>query len=101
MTIGVEANPKNAQGELTPAAYQSMVELTASLVRETRLDRGNPLHGIKEILSGNALLRHADITGKECPKLFTDDNKWAQFRREVAVEYAKDWLKALFSPRKE
>lgn len=98
MTLGIEVNPKNEQGEYTPEAYKSMVELTASLVKETGLDKGNPIAGVKEILFGNALLRHEDITGKECPKLFADDKKWGEFRANVALDYAKNWIEGLLSP---
>ena len=62
-------------GQFTDATYQSLVQLTGWLCH--RFD-----------LSAEDVIRHYDVTGKDCPKYFVEhEDAWVQFRQDVQ-EYA-------------
>lgn len=70
-TISIEVCHPDASGKFTDAAYESLVKLTAWLCGVCGL-------------STNHLIRHYDITGKQCPLYFVDhENAWEQFKRDV------------------
>lgn len=70
-TISIEVCHPDETGEFTPQSYASLVKLTAWLMEEFRLD-------------ASGVIRHHDITGKNCPKYFVHNkDAWDQFRRDI------------------
>lgn len=70
-TIAIECCHPEADGQFTEETYESLVKLTAWLCEE--LD-----------LTTKEVIRHYDVTGKECPKSFVEDeDAWKQFRKDV------------------
>ena len=70
-TVSIEVCHPDESGEFTEASYDSLVRLTAWLCRN--LD-----------LSADDVIRHYDVSGKACPKNFTNDpGEWKQFRKDV------------------
>ena len=70
-TISIEVCHPDASGKFTQASYESLVKLTAWLCEVCGLD-------------SNDVIRHYDITGKQCPLYFvTYEEKWEQFKRDV------------------
>ena len=71
-TISIEVCHPDESGKFTDASYQSLVKLTAWLLDVCDLDSDN-------------VIRHYDITGKQCPLYFvTYEDAWKQFKRDVA-----------------
>ena len=74
-TLSIECCHPDESGQFTDATYQSLVQLTGWLCH--RFD-----------LSAEAVIRHYDVTGKDCPKYFVEhEDAWVQFRQNVQ-EYA-------------
>lgn len=72
-SISIEGSHPGEDGEFTSSTYQSMVELSAWLCGKYQL-------------TADALLRHYDVTGKECPKSFVDKpEQWEKFKADVKV----------------
>ena len=70
-TISIECCHPDESGQFTEETYQSLVKLVAWLCSEYNL-------------SGEEVIRHYDITGKECPKYFVENEKaWLQFKDDV------------------
>lgn len=70
-TISIECCHPDSDGKFTKETYDSLVKLTAWLCYE--LDLG-----------ANDVIRHYDVTGKECPRSFVENpNEWKQFRKDV------------------
>ena len=70
-TISIECCHPDDTGKFTEDTYDSLVTLTAWLCRAFDLDASN-------------LLRHYDITEKECPKYYVDNPEaWETFKAEV------------------
>ncbi len=70
-TISIEVCHPDESGQFTEATYRSLVRLTGWLCRT-----GN--------LSSEQVIRHYDITGKECPRYFVrNEAAWHQFLRDV------------------
>lgn len=70
-TVSIETCHPSAEGTYTKDTYKSMVELTAWLCRKFDLDEKD-------------VIRHYDVTGKNCPKYFVEDEKaWKKFRNDV------------------
>jgi N-acetylmuramoyl-L-alanine amidase len=77
-TIAVEVCHPDESGRFSDVTYRRTVELTADLCREFRLDPETDV------------IRHYDVTGKNCPKYYVENpEEWAQFRRDVAAETEK------------
>ncbi len=73
-TISIECCHKTKSGKFTGATYQSLVELTTYLC-------------MKYNLEVNDVIRHYDVTGKNCPKYFVEHKAaWAKFLSDVAGE---------------
>lgn len=71
-SIGIEMEPINDIGEFSNETYSSAVELTILLC--TKFDL-NP---------NISVIRHYDVTGKDCPKYFVNnEDKWIQFKNDV------------------
>ena len=74
-TLSIECCHPDESGQFTDATYQSLVQLTGWLCH--RFD-----------LSAEDVIRHYDVTGKDCPKYFVEHgDAWVQFRQDVQ-EYA-------------
>lgn len=70
-SISIEASHSDQTGVFNQKTYNSLVELTAWLC------------GRYELTSDD-ILRHYDVTGKECPKYFVDKpEEWVQFKDDV------------------
>ena len=70
-TISIEVCHPDESGKFTDAAYQSLVKLTAWLCETCDLDSGD-------------IIRHYDITGKQCPLYFvTHEDAWKQFLKAI------------------
>ena len=71
-TVSIEVCHPDESGEFSPASYERLVELTAWLCREFRLQAED-------------VIRHYDVTGKLCPKYYVENEEaWLSFRRQVA-----------------
>ena len=70
-TIAIECCHPDESGEFTKETYRSMVNLTAWLCKKFGLTSEN-------------VIRHYDITGKNCPKYFVEDEEaWTEFKEYV------------------
>lgn len=71
--LAIECCHPDESGKFTDATYQSMVELTGWLCK-------------KFDLKSSDVIRHYDITGKDCPKYFVEhEDAWKQFKKDVAA----------------
>ena len=71
-TISIEVCHPDDSGKFTDASYQSLVKLTAWLLDVCDLD-------------SNDVIRHYDISGKQCPLYFvTHEDIWETFKADVA-----------------
>lgn len=76
-TISIECCHKRKSGKFTRATYRSLVELVTYLCKKYQL-------------SDKDVIRHYDVTGKNCPKYFVEhEDKWLAFRSDVAAELKK------------
>ena len=67
-SIGIEMEPLNGKGEFSQKTIDASVELTAALCKEFGL---NPKTDV---------IRHFDVTGKNCPKYYVDnEEEWNNF----------------------
>lgn len=74
-TVSIEVCHPDETGEFSPVTYDRVVELTAWLCREFRLD------------PETEVIRHYDVTGKICPKYYVENPEaWDTFRADVAAE---------------
>lgn len=70
-TVSIETCHRTKDGSYTKATYESMVQLTAWLCEKFGLTEAD-------------VIRHYDITGKNCPKYFVEDEEaWKQFKTDV------------------
>ena len=73
-TISIEVCHPDVSGTFTDASYQSLVKLTAWLLDVCDLDSDD-------------VIRHYDITGKQCPLYFvTHEDAWEQFKQEIKAK---------------
>lgn len=73
-TISIEVCHPDASGKFNEATYNSLLKLTAWLCDNS---------GLK----AKDVIRHYDITGKECPKYFVDnESAWEEFLTDVKAE---------------
>lgn len=76
-TISIEVCHPDAGGKFNDTTYESLVKLTAWLCNNSNLDEKD-------------VIRHYDITGKECPKYFVDnESEWENFLDDVKEELKK------------
>lgn len=76
-TVSIECCHPDETGEFNEATYKSMVQLTAFICAKYNLDE-------------NDVIRHYDVTGKNCPKYFVEDgDAWEQFKKDVKGALAK------------
>ena len=70
-TISIEVCHPDSSGKFSAVTYSRLVELTAWLCGEFGLDEGD-------------VIRHYDVTGKNCPKYYVENEAaWEQFREDV------------------
>ena len=70
-TVSIEVCHPDESGKFTQESYSSLVQLTAWLC-------------VKFGLTEDDVIRHYDVTGKNCPKYFVDDeDAWAEFKENV------------------
>lgn len=70
-TISIECCHPDNSGRFTNETYNSLQKLVKSLMETYNLDK-------------NDVIRHYDITGKECPKYFvTYPQKWEEFKNAL------------------
>lgn len=70
-TISIEVCHPDKSGKFTDESYRSAVKLAAWLCKSTGL-------------TSDDLIRHHDVTGKECPKYFVNHpDSWEQFKSDV------------------
>lgn len=76
-TVSIECCHPDETGKFTEDTYQSLVELVAFLCGKFDL-------GMDDVI------RHYDVTGKNCPKYFVEnEDKWQEFKADVA-EYIQE-----------
>lgn len=76
-TISIECCHPDETGKFTDATYVSIVKLTAFLCA-------------KYELNADAVIRHYDVTGKNCPKYFVEnEDAWALFKSDVNAALEK------------
>lgn len=76
-TISIEVCHPDAGGQFTPAAYQSVVRLTAWLCKTFGLTTEN-------------VIRHYDVTGKICPKYYVEhEDAWIQLKGDIDAALAQ------------
>lgn len=70
-TISIEVCHPDQSGRFNDKTYSALVQLTAWLCDEFHLDESH-------------LIRHYDITGKNCPKYYVEHpDAWKQFKEDV------------------
>lgn len=74
-TVSIEVCHPDETGEYSPVTRARVVELTAWLCREFRLD------------AEKDVIRHYDVTGKRCPVYYVDHPEaWEALRSDIAAE---------------
>ena len=72
-TISIEVCHPDETGKFNDATYDALVKLTAGLLESSGLDEEH-------------IIRHYDVTGKECPLYFVEyEDAWAQFKADAAI----------------
>lgn len=72
-TVSIECCHPDETGEFTDETYRSMVQLCAWLCLKFGLDETD-------------VIRHYDVTGKNCPKYFVENEKaWEAFRENIRL----------------
>lgn len=70
-TVSIECCHPDESGEFTDATYRSVVQLCAWLCMKFDLDERD-------------VIRHYDVTGKDCPRYYVEhEEAWEQFRLDV------------------
>jgi len=72
-TVAIEVCHPDESGEFTKESYESLVKLTAWLCYKFQLQESK-------------IIRHYDVTGKDCPKYFVDNpEKFKKLKEEVGA----------------
>ncbi len=80
-SVSIETCHVDETGKLTDATYDSLVKMTAYVLDMYDLGR-------------DAILRHYDITGKECPLYYVDHpDEWEKFKDDV-MDYLEECREA-------
>ncbi len=81
LSVSIENCHLDETGQFTEETYESCVRLTAYLLEEYGLERED-------------IIRHYDVTGKECPLYYVEhEDKWEEFRDDV-MEYVEECREA-------
>lgn len=76
-TISIEVCHPDETGKFNEATYQSLVKLVSWLMNTGGLDTSH-------------IIRHYDVTGKECPVYYVqNEDAWLQFKADVAAYKTK------------
>ncbi|SFB02574.1 N-acetylmuramoyl-L-alanine amidase [Acetitomaculum ruminis DSM 5522] len=76
-TLSIECCIPDETGKFNDATYSSMVYFTAWLCKNFNVDVDN-------------VIRHYDVTGKDCPKYFVEnEDKWLLFKQDIRNYIAK------------
>ncbi len=76
-TLSIEVCHPDDSGKFSRETYDSLVRLTAWLCEELEL-------------SSNDLIRHHDVSGKNCPKYYVEhEDEWKQFKKDVKTAMKK------------
>lgn len=76
-TVSIECCHPDESGEFTDETYISVIQLTAWLCKKFNLTEQD-------------VIRHYDVTGKNCPKYFVENEEaWELFRGDVRAALAK------------
>lgn len=76
-TLSIECCHPDEAGKFTEPTYNTLVELTARLCYSFNLTEKD-------------VIRHYDVTGKDCPRYFVAHNdEWKQFLKDVKTERKK------------
>ena len=77
-TISIECCYENEDGSFNQATYDSVVRLTAWLCARSGLNAED-------------VIRHYDVTGKECPKYYVDHpDAWEQMKADISAQITID-----------
>lgn len=77
-SVSIEVCHPDESGKFTKASYKSLVQLTAWLC-------------VKYDLTADDVIRHYDVTGKNCPKYFVEnEDAWDEFRENVRLAIASE-----------
>ena len=98
-TVSIENCHPDWTGEFRAATYRSLVELTAQLCQKYQI---HPETG--------GVIRHYDVTGKDCPKWFVPENHggtdtkdgahWKKFLKDVANQMRQSGKESQANPSK-
>ena len=76
-TLSIEVCHPDDSGKFSQETYDSLVRLTAWLCKELEL-------------SPKDLIRHHDVSGKNCPKYYVEhEDEWQQFKKDVKAAMKK------------
>lgn len=79
-TISIECCHPDEAGKFNDATYDSAVKLTAWLCTRFGLDV-------------DQVIRHYDVTGKECPRYYVDNPEaWLQMKADIQEQIADDYV---------
>lgn len=77
-TVSIEVCHPDESGRFTDETYRSLVQLTAWLC-------------VKFDLTADDVIRHYDVTGKNCPKYFVEnEDAWTVFKENVSLAIASE-----------
>ena len=77
-SVSIEVCHPDDSGKFTEESYRSLVQLTAWLC-------------VKFDLTVDDVIRHYDVTGKNCPKYFVEhEDEWEQFKENVSLAIASE-----------
>lgn len=78
-SISIENCHRDETGKLNEKTYESLVKLTAYLTEKYHIEKDH-------------IIRHYDVTGKECPKYYVEnEDKWEEFKEDV-MKYREECL---------
>ena len=78
-SIGVEVCHPDNTGKYTDAAYKVLIELLVDLCKRYKLE------------PTQAIIRHYDVTGKDCPRYYVKNpNEWKKLKQDVVDAMSKD-----------
>ena len=80
-TIAIECCHPDETGEFTKETYQALIRLTAWLCGKYNLKQEN-------------IIRHYDVTGKDCPRYYVaNEDEWAHLKEEVFLYIENNAIK--------
>ena len=78
-SIGIEICHPDNTGKYTDAAYKVLIELLVDLCKRYKLE------------PTQAIIRHYDVTGKDCPRYYVKNpNEWKKLKQDVVDAMSKD-----------